>query len=111
LFDQRVEMAAKPKDAPNLTGRINRLPAILRRAIDRDDPRASRSRDANSPASPGIPWLALAATISGFSRARSNTAARGASLTMAGRNANTLVQIGSEPNVLADRPASSRRCP
>ncbi len=87
-----------------MRGGINRLPAPFGRAIDRSRPIGItfEERDFDGYAGDSVASVLAADDQWILSRSFKFRRPRGV-LTMAGQDANTLVQIGSEPNVLADR--------
>ena len=87
-----------------MTGGINRLPASFGRAIDRERPTGFtfEGREFTGFAGDTVASALAADDQWILSRSFKYRRPRGI-LTMAGQDANTLVQIGSEPNVLADR--------
>ena len=89
-----------------MTGGINRLPDSFGRLIDRRRPIAFtfEGRDVTGFAGDTVAAALAANDQWVLSRSFKYRRPRGV-LTMAGQDSNTLVQIGAEPNVLADRRA------
>ena len=89
-----------------MTGGINRLPDAFGRLIDRRQPIGFtfEGRDVAGFAGDTVAAALAANDQWVLSRSFKYRRPRGV-LTMAGQDSNTLVQIGAEPNVLADRRA------
>lgn len=87
-----------------MIGGVNRLPAPFGRSIDRSRPIAFTFEGRESIGYEGDNIASALAADDQWILSRSFKFRRPRGvLTMAGQDANTLVQIGSEPNVLADR--------